>query len=320
MRGWKTTLTMPTTWALGLLIGGWFLLGRPAAAQAIDSLHLAPHDLTPIASFASARALGAAPNDRLYVADGGRDVVVVLDTLGRRRLAIGETGTRPGEFDTPSDVDPTNGLVLLVADAGNGRIQRFSGEGQLIETLPVGRRDASTGVRGQQPTYEGGEEGRDVRPTGRPIAVASSSTDETLAIDGAAGVVRTWDAQRRPGPDIGTFDQRTGALQEPVALALDARDRLYVADRGHASVRTYDRFGTYLGTLPLPSLPEVRSLSFHQHRLWVVTPRQFYVVDTRSRHLAQVGRVALDEPVIDLALLAGTLYVLTPTRLLRRLR
>ena len=315
-----TNPTVKVAWALGLLLGGWFLIGPPVGAQAIDTLHLTARDLTPIASFTDARALGAAPDDRLFVADAGRDVVVALDTLGRRLLSMGETGTRSGEFDTPADVDPTNGLVLLVADAGNGRIQRFSQEGQLIETLPVGRRDPAGGERGRQPTYDMSEDGTDIRSTGRPVAVVSSSTDETLAIDAAANVVRTWDAQRRLGPDLGGFGERSGALREPVALALDAQDRVYVADRGHAGVLAYDRFGTYVGALPLPSLPEVQSLMTHRGRLWVVSPRQFHVVDVRSRHLVQLGHVTLSEHIVDLAFQNGTLYVLTPTRLLRCVR
>ena len=84
---------------------------------------------TVLARFDNARALAVDPRGRLYVADAARDVVSVLGPGGRQKMVLGGSGTRAGEFDTPSDVDPSNGQVILVADAYNGRVQRFSEEG-----------------------------------------------------------------------------------------------------------------------------------------------------------------------------------------------
>lgn len=281
----------------------------------MDSVRVPSVDVNPIASFEQARSLAATTDGRLYVADAGADAVVVLDTLGTRLQTFGGAGTRAGSFDAPSDVDPTNGLTLLVADTGNGRIQRFTDEGRFIESLPVGDPEGASG--GGRPTFDGGEDAGAARADGRPIAVASTNANEIRAIDAAAGVVRMWDASRRPDGVIGGFGQRSGTLREPVALALDAQNRLYVADRDPGTVLVYDRFGTYVTTLPLPPQSGIQSVAVHGTRVFVVSSRHLHVVDAGSYRVVQVWHGPGLDGLLDAALVRGSLYALTPNRLLR---
>lgn len=298
---------------LWLLVGIVLLWGRAADGQPVDSMRVEKNDITNVASFANAQSLAATSDGRLYVADAGTDAVVVLDTLGTRLRTLGGAGTGAGSFNAPSDVEPTNGLTLLVADAGNGRIQRFTDEGRFIESLPVGEIDERSG--GGRPTFDRGEDAPTMQADGRPIAVVSTSANETRAIDAAAGVVRMWDAARRPDGVIGGFGQRAGALGEPVSLALDAQNRLYVADRDLGAVLVYDRFGTYRTTLP--ARPDVRAVGVRGDRVYVVSPGRIEGLDTMSHHVVQVWAGAGLDRAVDAAMVRGRLYVLTPTRLLR---
>lgn len=271
-------------------------------------------DSTVIARFRDAQALAVDPMGRLYVADAGRDVVRVLDRKGTEQETLGGGGTRAGEFDQPADVDPTNGQTIWVADAENGRVQRFSEEGRYLEAFPVGRsfRDGR-----EQRVFDDGRDGATVQGQGRPLAVASSSGDQTFVIDGRNSLVLKWDEQRRPERILGPTSQREGALRRPVALALDGTHRLYVADRAREAILVYDLFGSFVKRLSTPSLPEVQALSLHRDHLWIVCPGRVFewTIETGAidEHV-----VDLPAPLVDAAPRGKDLFLLTNQHLYRR--
>src|SRR5690606_17631435 len=127
--------------------------------------------VTEIARFRDARTLAADPAGRLYVVDAAEAAVVVLTPEGAPLQTFGGPGTGDYGLLEPSGIDPTNGLELFVADAGNARLQRFSIDGRLIESIPVPAGDPS--VIGRP---EPGRSGRDEAALGlrgRPVAVAA---------------------------------------------------------------------------------------------------------------------------------------------------
>lgn len=299
-------------WGLSILLGLVFsLCGAvflPADAQP-------DWEGTVIARFQEAEALAVDPRGRLYVADAGRDVVRILDRTGTRQGTIGGAGTRAGEFNAPADVDPTNGFEVFVADAGNGRIQRFSEEGQYLEALPVGR---SFGEGQEQRAFDDGRDGSAVQGQGRPIAVASSNGDETFVIDEYNDVVLKWDRQRRPERVVGTVGRGGGTVQTPVALALSGDHRLYVADGEQQAVLAFDRFGSFVARLATPPLSEIRALSMARGRLWIVCAERVFVWNPDTRSVAE-HVVDLPAPLVDAARRGDDLFLLTATRLYRRM-
>jgi DNA-binding beta-propeller fold protein YncE len=266
-----------------------------------------------IARFQEAAALDVDPLGRLYVADAGRDVVQILDADGTVQATLGQSGTRAGEFDDPMGLDPTNGQTLLVADAGNGRIQRFSAELQYLEALPVG--STGGGAWGER-AFDDGRDGSSVQGQGRPIAVASSDGDETFVIDGGQDAVVKFDAQRRAERIIGG-GIGGGELRAPVALTLDRNRRLYVADAEREAVFIYDPFGTFIERVPMPPLPEIRAVSVHLGQLWIVCPNRVVIWDPETESSTEHS-VSFDAPLVDAARQGDTLFLLTERRLLRR--
>ncbi len=282
-----------------------------AAAQPADTLVA---QATELARFREARALAVDPAGRLYVVDAGQDAVLQLDAGGRTLAVVGGPGSGEGEFDQPADVDPTNGLVLVVADAGNSRLQRFSRTFLPLESLPVARIDRFTPGAATR-TAHIGQQGSVAEADGRPVAVATSSANETFAVDAAQKIVLKWDASRRFERAVGGFDAGEGALVDPVALAADAQT-LFVADRGQAAVLVYDLFGGYVRTLAPGRAADVQALNVAGGRLWIVLPRRILVYETRGRLLRTLD-VDLGEPLVDALRFGDAAYLLTPTRLLR---
>jgi sugar lactone lactonase YvrE len=265
-----------------------------------------------LAQFEDARALAVDPRGRLYVADAGRDVVDVLNPDGTRRAVLGGPGTRPGAFDTPSDVDPTNGQLLLVADTYNGRIQRFSGEGQYLESLPVGR--SERGDSGEW-TFEDGRGGAPAQGRGAPISVARDEDGALFVLDARDRRLLRWSAV---GQAESRLVGRAGQLQDPVALAVGPGRRLYVADAGQAAVLVYDTFGTVRRRVS-GLCSTMRALTVHRERLWIACEDRVLAWD-RTEGLVAAHPVDLGDPLVDVAFVGGHVYLLTETTLRRRRR
>ena len=89
-----------------------------------------------------------------------------------------------------------------------------------------------------------------------------------------------------------------------------------MADRGRAGVAVYDLFGGFIRMLAEGRAVDVRSVAFAGGRLWIVLPERLLVYEAGAR-LERALDVALDAPLIDVALAGDALYLLTPTRLFR---
>ncbi len=291
---------------------GVVLWGGASAQPALraDSL-VVPADVERLARFEAATALAVDPTGRLYVTDAGADVLVCLAPDGAVLARAGGPGTQPGAFDDPADVDPTNGLAIFVADAGNARIQRFARAFRFLEAIPVGG-DADGPVRSAYDREAGAWAGG----TGEPIAVASTDADELYAIDAAAGHVVYWGPRRRAVRTVGGFDDGPGRLGEPVALALGREGRLYVADRARDAVVVYDAFGSFLATIADGRVAAVTGLFVDGGTLWLVRPDALLAYDEEGRFEGQ-WTVRLDDALVDAARHRDATYLLTSNALYR---
>lgn len=298
---------------LGGLLSSILLLGptRGHAQLAADTV-ITAEDVRSMASFDKAMALGIDPSGRLYVADAGQDVIIQLAPNGTVQARHGGPGVQPGTFNGPAAIDPTNGLMLYVADAGNARIQRFAQSFQFLEALPVGP-PVSVPVG---PSYESRDMNPSERGTGTPVAVAVAADDAIYVIDSDNRAVLVWDDQRHTPRVIGGFNAGRGALVDPVALALAPDQRLFVADRGRDAIVVFDAFGSYMATYADGLAAEAVSLRFINRMLWLITADAIQHI-TPSGRFSQRWTVSLDEPLVDAARHGGVTYLLTPRRLYR---
>ena len=183
---------------------------QPAAAQPAEG----SSEGVTVARFDGATAVALDPKGRIYVADARRSAVVMLAPDGTVTQTFGGAGTRPGQFDAPADLDPTNGLTVWIADAGNGRLQHLSQDGQFLEALPVG--EAGNGSARRQPVYDASRSADAPMADGEPIAVATTSANEPITIDAkrrgssAKGVTTSIQIKTRSPPTLGHAPSRSG--------------------------------------------------------------------------------------------------------------
>jgi DNA-binding beta-propeller fold protein YncE len=227
---------------------------------------------------ASAQSLGQ-PHDivlspdgtKLYVADNGRDRIVVLDPASLAELGV----FARGEVRQPHDVVFDREGRLLVADTGNSRIAIYAVSGSSGRL--VGELKGSI-VR---------PEGVDVHPDGRVIATGAASGNVAVF---------------RDGEEIA----QTGGLAAPHDVQVDARGRIWLADTGHDRiVRVDDALATVqviAGTRYAFNGP--RYLDFDDHgRLFVADKyaNQIKIIAPDGTLLQVLGseRAGLGEGVFD---------------------
>ncbi len=243
---------------------------------------------------ADARAVRADPAGRLYVADAAGAVVVLApDGALLRRI----TGDGQHAFVAPEDVDPTNGLLLLVADGGAGRIFRLGADGLGLE--PFGPEGAPRVRTFQDPPRADGF---------APVAVAAAGGN-VFALDGRAGALVRWDVSRQrrllAGPDDGLLDQ-------PRALAA-TDDALFVLDaRG---VRAFDAFGTPGRRFGQGGDGAARRVRVLGGRIALVRAQRLDLYNAEGG--LETSLVWTGPPLRDAALVPGSLILLTARALYR---
>lgn len=74
-------------------------------------------------------ALGYSQN-RIFVADFGRDEILIFDLKGKLLQSVGGPGSEPGKFHGPAGISFDETGSFYVSDSGNNRIQKFNSSGQ----------------------------------------------------------------------------------------------------------------------------------------------------------------------------------------------
>lgn len=227
---------------IAIVVLGLLLLAPVARAQ---------NGVDPIARFESATALAADPFGNLYIIDQGAGTLIRLPQDGSAPESVGGPSSRVRE---PRAVDPTNGLLILVADGSTGRIHRFA------------RSLAWTGELGIEPQsrQEPGavESARSGRHTTREVgALVSTRTGSVFVLDASSRRLEVFDERNRLIRSIGPFETEGTVIVDPVALCTDGRDQVAVLDTGIPAIIFFDAFGSETHAMPLPVVPTSSSIT-----------------------------------------------------------
>ncbi|MEQ9308506.1 MAG: hypothetical protein RLN90_03565 [Balneolaceae bacterium] len=73
--------------------------------------------------------------EHIYIVESGKNRILKLDHFGEIKSTLGGLGNGDYQFDTPIDIDATNGLKIYVSDYRNNRIQIFDKRFQYLTSL-----------------------------------------------------------------------------------------------------------------------------------------------------------------------------------------
>ncbi len=184
---------------------------------------------------------------------GSGDSILGLDPSdGRVVVQFGE-----GLFSNPHGLAIGPDDEVWVTDTLRHQVLRFSHAGELLQTLG-----------------ERGVPGDDLAHFDQPTDLAFASNGEIYVSDGYGNsrVVRLTKA----GEPIASFGRKgrgPGEFDLPHGIAIDARDRVYVADRGNQRVQVFDREGRPLaawGTEVFGADARAWGVEVHGDRLYVI--------------------------------------------------
>jgi len=280
-------------------------------AQKADSLI---QGLEELATFQRATSIESDAAGQLYVVDANASTISIFDTEGVFLKSFGGPGLGDYEFDEPLDIDPTNGLLLFVADAGSSEIRKYSGEFLHLETILAQIADERNGET------LGGRVGEDdfenQAEEGRPIAIAAAESGELFAIESDRGVVLKWNSTKRLERSFGGIESVGESLEDPVDLALGKDGMVYVADQGNQSVYIFDWFGNFVGKLYDGLAVDIKSVSKIENYIALVLPKNLIFFEEGGR-LVRNFEIDLDEEMVDMTAAKGSIFILTESRLLR---
>ena len=167
--------------------------------------------------------------ERVYVAQGGCDVRVrIFNADGTLYAYLGAGwGAGNDQFNSPQGLTIDQGNNTFIADSGNHRVQIFGPNRAYVGTL------GQTGVAGSDNSHFNNP--LDVAVDGNgTIYVADEGNDRVQVFDGNRQYVRTIGGGGT-GSDFGHFNG-----YGPQRLAVDAQNRLYVADSGNNRIQVFD--------------------------------------------------------------------------------
>lgn len=158
----------------------------------------------------------------LYVVDVQAHNIKVLDSDGRLRRTIGRRGSKPGEFNFPSNITIAGDRIWIV-DSGNHRVQALTGTGQPVLTI---------GKAGDAPG-----------DLALPKGIALDREGHVYVVDGRFENVQIFDQQGRLLLFFGEEGTGPGEFWLPAGIFVDGNDRLWICDSYNGRIQVFDYLG-----------------------------------------------------------------------------
>lgn len=164
----------------------------------------------------------------LYISDTGNHRLIKFDKNLAAVHDYGGYGVAVGKFQEPQDIYIDRSLNLYVVDSGNRRIVQL---------------DASLNYVDDFKAEDDPEE--IISVLGKLTGVQVSAIGEVTVADYDNSRLIRMDNFKRFNRYIGDFGYGEGTLLNPLGLAQDKKDRIYVADAGNGRIAVFDDYGNY---------------------------------------------------------------------------
>ncbi len=164
----------------------------------------------------------------IYVLDKDQNQIYKLDSNLNILKRSGGKGWAHGQFDSPTYIDGTSGLDLIVSDPNNNRLQRLDLNLAFISELKT-----------DQPTFLEEFQFR------APVASTVINSSELYIVDGENKRVVIFPRGFEPNNSFGGFNSPKVRLSDPVKILKDGDNFIYILDKSSNSIKVFDNFGTY---------------------------------------------------------------------------
>jgi DNA-binding beta-propeller fold protein YncE len=277
--------------------GLWVLLGLVALAVGLAALVLKNREepLKPLSAqiaqsfgqagagagdLASPRTVAVDAQGNAYVVDLGNSRVNKYGPDGAFLLSWGRKGenppkAKPGEFNEPSGVAVNPSGHVLVADAWNGRVQEFTGQGKFVAEYG-GAHYSFYSPRNVACDRQG------------DFYVADTGNSKVQAFSAAGTLLKV----------LGGNGHSAGQFSEVFGLALNSRGEIYAADPGNQRINHYSALpeGKFLGERKVagwrrsaPFWPQLAVDASDRVYATDAANRQVWVYDADLKYLGTLG-------------------------------
>lgn len=173
-------------------------------------------------------ALAVDESGILWMIDDDEERVLKLDQSGNVLASFGDSGSREGYFDNPSDIIVAEGIIYI-ADTGNGRVQAFNTEGLFLSVL-----GASNGS--SQNNY-----GHIIK---KPIALDYSPRGFLYVLDGERKKILVVAKKGNIVGEFGGVEKTITELKEPLDIAVSGNS-VFVLDAETDNIKVFNLGGDY---------------------------------------------------------------------------
>lgn len=178
-------------------------------------------------AFQSVSDIAAGGNGKIYVLDREANKVTIVGPGGEMESSFGEPGTGPGQFRQPSGiaVSPAGG-ELIVADAGNSRVQIFSEDGRFGKMFGEHIKQTE-GVWQLLGTFA------------RMSGVSADGQGRIYVSDSGLDHIQIFDISGNHAGFLGRVGERAGRFRVPSGMAVSGDGRMFVASTAGSEVKEY---------------------------------------------------------------------------------
>jgi DNA-binding beta-propeller fold protein YncE len=247
----------------------------------------------------------------------------------------GGHGTGRGQFDDPGGLAVDSAGNILVADTGNGRIEKFSPDGSFVASIKPFEAPSGIAIDRAGNIYvaEIGSKHRvqKLRPDGSFIAawapalygprkIAIGPDDSIYVVDSGRNRIVKFSPDGQVLASWGSEGSGDGQFRGVSSAAVDSgRNRVYVADPVNSRIQVFDSNGKFLSKWAVPEWGplgfEDLAIDSSRNRLYASSAHMDFVLmfdlsGTRVGNLTPQPPGMLEEPSA-LALFGTKLYVLS---------
>lgn len=167
--------------------------------------------------------------------------VQIFDSEGNFLQEFGSLGSNDGEFRAARGISVDSNNRIIVADTQNSRVQIFDPQGNFLKSFEV------TGPGGGQP-YDVAVDSMNriiTTVTNETVQVFDSNGNAIFTFGSSCDFETSNGCVDPDGP--GCRELGDGQFEAPFGVAIDAEDRIYIADRDNQRIQVFNSSGGFLG-------------------------------------------------------------------------